>query len=229
MTETPDLRDAVDAGWREQAALDAALDAGELDEAAWYAGCQAQIVPRYLAATSPRAQSGHSGDADRWRRARGFIVEAIDRDGTFLDIGCANGHLMACVVAWSAEHGHRISPYGADLSPALVALAKRRLPRWADRIWVANGLTLIPPVPMDFVHVMQLDIVPVPRRAALVDHLLRRVCAPGGRLVIGPFNEIAAHPQTAASLEAMGHVLGGQVEHPHSTKGIVRRMIWIAA
>ncbi|MEL6343325.1 MAG: class I SAM-dependent methyltransferase [Myxococcota bacterium] len=224
-----DLRDAVDRGWKTGAALDAALAAGEIDEDVWYARQQDAIVPHYLAATSPRAQSGHSGDAERWRRARGFVIEAVDRDGTFLDIGCANGHLMESVVIWGAEKGVVVEPYGVDLSPELVALAQRRLPHWANRIWTGNGLTVQAPRRMTFVHVMALSIVPVTRRGELLDHLLGAVCAPGGRLIIGPFNEIAEHHTAMDEVEALGGVLGGQIERPHRTPGIVRRMLWIDA
>jgi hypothetical protein len=31
-----------------------------------------------------------------------------------------------------------VEPYGVDISPALAELARRRLPRWADRIWTGQ-------------------------------------------------------------------------------------------
>jgi hypothetical protein len=52
-----------------------------------------------------------------------MIVDGIDSDGTFLDLGCANGPLMESVVEWAAERGHRIEPYGVDLAPGLAQLA----------------------------------------------------------------------------------------------------------
>lgn len=51
----------------------------------------------YLEAEDPRGGSGFRGDEARWERARRPIVSAIDRDGTFLDVGCANGLLMESV------------------------------------------------------------------------------------------------------------------------------------
>ena len=36
-------------------------------------------------------------------RARRPIVSAIDRDGTFLDVGCANGLLMESLATWAGE------------------------------------------------------------------------------------------------------------------------------
>jgi hypothetical protein len=45
----------------------------------------------YLEASDPRGESGFLGDAAHWERARRLIVSAIDRDGTFLDAGEAEG------------------------------------------------------------------------------------------------------------------------------------------
>ena len=69
-----------------------------------------------------------------WERARRFIFAAVNRDGTFLDVGCANGHLMECAVTWLAEAGVSIEPYGLEILPDVAALARQRLPHWADRI-----------------------------------------------------------------------------------------------
>src|ERR1043166_6724925 len=87
----------------------------------------------YLASVDPRAQWGFNGDEARWESARRPIVEAIDHGGTFLDVGCANGSLLESVVRWSE---HSIEPYGLDFAPGLVELARRRLPQWADLIFL---------------------------------------------------------------------------------------------
>src|SRR6185295_14200840 len=52
------------------AACEAALEGGEIDEAEWYRRIAAVITPAYLAADTPWAQSGKSGDAASWERAR---------------------------------------------------------------------------------------------------------------------------------------------------------------
>jgi 2-polyprenyl-3-methyl-5-hydroxy-6-metoxy-1,4-benzoquinol methylase len=80
-------------------------------------------VPRRRQPT--RAQSGFGGDEARWEAARRPIADAIDRDGTFLDVGCASGQLLESLVEWTP---FQIEPYGLDLAPALVELARRRLP-----------------------------------------------------------------------------------------------------
>jgi hypothetical protein len=108
----------------------------------------------YLATDDPRAQSGFHGSAERWEAARRPIVEAIDRDGTFLDVGSANGLLMESVAEWSE---HAIEPYGLDFARGLVELARSRLPHWADRIWLGDAATWTPPLLFDFVHT-RLDL-----------------------------------------------------------------------
>jgi hypothetical protein len=141
----------------------------------------------YLATEDARAQSGFRGDAARWEAARRVIAAGIDRDGTFLDIGCANGLLMKTMVAWAAADGHQIEPYGLDISERLVALARDRLPHWADRFYIGNALTWEPPAGMprrfDFART-ELVYVPEGRYRDYVAHLLDRVVAPGGRLLV---------------------------------------------
>jgi 2-polyprenyl-3-methyl-5-hydroxy-6-metoxy-1,4-benzoquinol methylase len=142
----------------------------------------------YLRDGTPRGGSGFGGTAAAWRTQRGHLCQAIDRDGDFLDVGCANGHLLESMVAWCAERGIRLEPYGVDLSAGLVAEARRRLPRWADRIWVGNALDWMAPDGhrFDFVHTL-LDLVPAARRADMLRHQLDQLVAPGGRLLASSY------------------------------------------
>ena len=224
-----DVRDFIDGGWRLWDVIDADLAEGRIDEAGWYRAVQSVLVPAYLNAPTPQAQSGHSGDASSWEQGRGFIVEGIDRDGTLLDVGCANGYLMETVHVWAAGSGHHVEPYGLDLSPELVELSKKRLPDWNGRFWTGNALHWEPPFLFDFVHLQQLEYVPVNRRRQLVDHLLNRVCKAQGRLLIGPFNELAVRTATQAALEGWGFKIAGSVQRRHRHPEVVRRLIWIDA
>ena len=148
----------------------------------------------YLASDDPRRQSGFGGDEERWKAARRPIVEAIDRDGSFLDIGCANGYLLESIVRWSER---RIEPFGLDFSPRLVELARARLPQWADRIYLGDALEWEPPRRFDFVRT-ELVCAPEERWRDLVAHLLSLVVGPGGRLIVcgygSPRSGVPAHP-----------------------------------
>ena len=118
-----------------------------LDEHEFYADNQRTLEPAYLRGTTPRQASGFGGDAREWEQGRRHITEGIAGDGTYMDVGCANGLLMESVAAWCAERGLAIEPFGVDISPALAELARRRLPQWAGRIWVGNAVNWRPPRP----------------------------------------------------------------------------------
>ena len=149
----------------------------------FFAQEQALHEAKYLSGSNSRQQSGFGRDAIDWERFRRPVVAPIDRDGSFLDVGCANGLLMESVVAWARETGHCIEPFGLDISEKLAELARQRLPRWRERIFVGNSLFWEPPARFDFVRT-ELVYVPPQRRREYVERLLARLVAPGGRLII---------------------------------------------
>ena len=160
------------------------------------------IDPSYLNADTPWGGSGYSGTLDEWNENHAHIAAAVERDGTFLDVGCANGFLMECMVEWCAERALTVEPYGMDISPALVERAQQRLPQWADRIWLGDALTWTPPHAFDVVHGL-LDSVAPDLRPELVENLLRFV-RPGGRLVLSHYSR----RRLARSLvEPLGHAI----------------------
>lgn len=227
----PPIEETIERGWRDTAAIDEAYTRGEIDEAGWHARVAALVVPKYLAGRDPRAQSGYTGTEAEWEQARSLVAEAIPRSGTFLDVGCASGLLMETVSAWCAERGLVVEPYGLDVAPELAALARSRLPRWADRIYDGNALTWVPPFPFDFVRTGH-EYVPADRRRALFSHLLSHTVAPGGRLLIGPFTEERDETRAGPSLEQQarewGFDVGGRIERPHPRDDrVIRRLFWI--
>jgi SAM-dependent methyltransferase len=96
----------------------------------WYAEYQQLVEDAYLPAETPWQQSGKSGSFEDWTRLRIPVCKGIDTSGTFLDIGCVNGFLLGCLLDWTKKKGVSIVPYGLDLSPKLVALARARLPQF---------------------------------------------------------------------------------------------------
>jgi len=190
--------------WRRRAAaLTQARERGQICDEGWFEGMAAIFEGAYLAEESPRGQSGFGGDEARWEAARRPIADAIDRDGTFLDIGCANGHLLECLVRWSP---HLVEPYGLDLAPAVAQLARARLPQWAERIFTGNALSWEPPRRFDFVRT-ELVYVPESRRQEYVQRLLDRFLEAGGRLIVcgygSPRSGLAADP-VGNQLRALG-------------------------
>ena len=211
--------------------IDAALANGRLDENEWYGRNRELVEVAYLASEDPRAQSGLGGDAAHWERRRRVIVEALDRDGTFLDVGCANGLLMETLVRWAGERGFRIEPHGLDFSPRLVALARAWLPAWADRIHVGNIVDWEPPRRFDYVRT-ELEYVPRPRQPGLVGRLLARAVAPGGRLVVCAYRPRGTRDAAPVGdlLRSWGFAVAGEATATDAADGgTATRVAWLDA
>lgn len=167
---------------------DAAESFRTQSEDSYYADNIRLLEPAYLRASTPEEGSGCGATPEQWRARREPIVDGIEKDGSFLDLGCANGHLMDSVRRWAAERGHTVEPYGVDIGSQLVELAQQRLPHWADRIWVGNALTWLPPDGRKFGYVhLLLDFVLPQRRTDLLRHSLDNLVEPGGRLLVSHY------------------------------------------
>ncbi|MFF4814516.1 class I SAM-dependent methyltransferase [Kitasatospora sp. NPDC001309] len=226
--DAEDIASAKERGWSDLAPIDDAYQAGEITATEWHAAVLGVIEPAYLNGDNPRAQSGHSGDETRWREARSLLVNLLPpHGGTFLDIGCANGHLMESLTDWAAEVGIIIEPYGVEISTALADLARTRCPKWARRIWTANAMGWKPPHRFDAVRT-GVDYVPADLRGAYVAHLLDHVVAPGGRLIIGVYNEERDQATTADLLRSCGYTPAGTTTRDHRHPKIQYKGLWLA-
>lgn len=171
----------------------------------WFNRLQQWLEPSYLACKEPWRQSGMSGPEDRWTALRRPVADCITHDGTFLDIGCANGYLLECCMRWNAERSVEIEPYGLDLSSALVELARQRLPGFADHFFVGNALYWKPPLRFDFVRT-ELCYVPSSDERRYIDHLLENYLSPAGRLLIANYTE-GMQPHEVRVLEGSSPIL----------------------
>lgn len=195
----------------------------------FYENMRRGLESAYLASDDPRAQSGFRGDDARWERARRVIVQAIDRSGTFLDVGCANGHLMECLVEWAATSGFRIEPYGLDLSAALVTLARQRLPQWSDRVFIGTAFDWTPLMRFDLLRT-ELVYVPEHDRHEFVKRLLTQFLSPSGRLIIAAYGGRRQAPDDpSATLSAMGLTVQGQAEARDHDGTVLTRIAWVDA
>lgn len=186
-----------------------------MDESRWFADKRQATEDAYLSSSDVHAQSGFSGDAARWERARRVIAEVIDRNGPFLDVGCANGLLMESIDRWTRERRVAIEPFGLDLSPRLLGVARERLPQWSEHLYLGNILYWRVPRRFDFVRV-ELEYVPTHRRSELIGRLLQEFLAPGGRLVVCRYSDSDQEPQPgglAADLHELGYEPAG---HGHA-------------
>lgn len=190
---------------------DAAESFRTQSEASYYADNTRLLEPAYLRAATAEGGSGSGSSPEEWRARRGTIVDGVERSGTFLDLGCANGHLLDSVHRWTAERGLTVEPYGVDVAPGLVAFARERLPQWADRIWEGNALSWTHPDGMrfDYVHLL-LDFVLPPRRVDLLNHALGLLAAPGGRVLVSHYvRHSKGEPVAQQIVESLGFQTSG--------------------
>jgi SAM-dependent methyltransferase len=165
----------------------------------------------YLTKDDPIRQSGFGGGPERWRAEREAILEGIETSGDLLDVGCANGYLLECLVAWGRERGLELTPYGVDQGPRLIELARERFPGLVDHFYVANAWDWIPPRRFRTVYSLY-DCVPEAYLEEYVRRLLSRVIEPGGRLIIGAYGSRSqGYPpfEVAEFLASRGYLVAG--------------------
>jgi SAM-dependent methyltransferase len=151
----------------------------------WFAGVKQTLETAYIASPTAWQQSGKSGTFEDWTRLRIANIAPVERSGTYLDIGCANGYLLECLVAWAKLKGLKITPHGLDYSAKLVDLARQRLQSSGNIYW-GNAWDWTPLQSFDYVRT-ELDYVPYNYRQPFVERLLAEFVAPGGRLIISQY------------------------------------------
>lgn len=152
----------------------------------WFLEDLSALERAYLGTDDPIVGSGFHGGPARWEAQRRPILDAVHRDGHLLDVGCANGYLLECLVRWAAEDGLAITPHGVDIGAGLVARARDRLPEFADNLHVGDAWEWEPPRRYDVVYTVW-DCVPEDYLEDFVRRLLARFVAPGGRFVLGAY------------------------------------------
>lgn len=198
------------------------------------ADVQRTLVGAYLSAPTPEGGSGFGGTAEEWRDARGVLVDALDPSlgpVRFLDHACANGLLAVSMVAWAAERGIELDPYGVDIAPDLVARARGDHPSYESHFFVGDALSWVHPSGerFDVVHVL-LDVVPSSFHAQLIRHQLDTVVAPGGRLVLSEYGDPPSSRSAEAQVTRAGFEVAGRTRQP-SRSGRPRGFpsVWIDA
>jgi SAM-dependent methyltransferase len=165
--------------------------------ARWFEQNKQVLETAYLAGTLPRQQSGFGLHTPRseldWEALRRPIAACIESAGTFLDIGCANGYLLECILRWTQERGFQMTAYGLDFSEKIIALAQARLPQYASHLFVGNAWDWEPPMTFDYVNTT-LDYVPHELHEAFVNRLLERYLHPGGHLLVAEYLGKSANP-----------------------------------
>jgi SAM-dependent methyltransferase len=172
----------------------------------WFASLREELETAYLAADEPWKQSGFSGPYERWETLRKPIADCVVSDGAFLDIGCANGYLLECLLGWTAGRGLKIDPWGLDISEKLTALARQRLPSFGKQIYEGNAFYWKPPRLFDYVRT-ELCYVPEKLQSRYVSRLIDEFLMPGGKLLVAEYrsrNDPRTGPWVDDTLEDAG-------------------------
>jgi len=211
------------------AELSAALADGVISEEEWYERRKEATAIAYLSRDNPRAQSGHGGDESRWQYTRvRMILEAIHRDGSFLDVGCANGYLIESLHKWVQGSGLNVEFHGVDISDELIETARKRLRDWSDHLHIANAVHWTPPRRFDFVHAHELSYAPPRCEQEFFKHLLEAYLNPSGRLIIGPWAVHGAPVDWEGRLCSWGYKPTGYLlKSQTGDASLTRKMIWI--
>lgn len=181
----------------------------------YFEAIRSEITHYYLGDPSnPYQQSGRSSGAERWLETRHCIVQAVHRDGDFLDVGCANGLLLESLIGWAAEHGFCLRPHGIDFVPELIDLACQRLSQHAGSFEVANAFYWMPARQFDFVRT-NLEYVQPRDWPEFIARQYSAVAA-GGRLIVCHYRE----PEDAVDIEALLGGLGYEVRGKASAPGV---------
>lgn len=151
-----------------------------------FIGLLQELERSYLSTDDPIRQSGFGGGAVRWREEREPILDAVEDGGDLLDVGCANGYLLECLVAWGRERALDIVPHGVDFGARLIEAARSRLPDHAASLHVGNAWDWVPPRRYRYVYSVH-DCVPAAFLEAYVERLLAEFVEPQGRLILGAY------------------------------------------
>jgi len=149
----------------------------------------------YLAGgAGPRVSGAGDGSEGEWRAKRQHLAVPMDVNGSWLDIGCANGHLLATLPIWTRERGVVVEAHGLELIPELADLARSLHPELADRIWTGSVVTWVPPRKFRYVTALD-DAVPPDRLGVLVERLLADFLEPGGRVIVSSYTNPGDAPR----------------------------------
>lgn len=129
-----------------------------------------------------------AGTFSAWEDRKAFLAKGINRQGTFLDIGCGNGFLLRCLQEWSE---YELSPYGLDVNAAYIQKAKQLFTAQPENFMMLDSRDIQKmafmgfPNQFDFVYASSIwrgtENEQIKRFASLVKS--------GGRLLIGFYDD----------------------------------------
>jgi hypothetical protein len=186
-----------------------------------------QLEETYLRSADPIRQSGFSGGAERWRREREPILQALrEPGGDLLDVCCANGYLLESLVEWGRGRNLHITPFGIDQGCRLIEIARRRIPGFAGNFHAGNAWDWNPPRRYRYVYALW-DCVPEEYLTEFIDRAIRYYVEPNGRLILGAYGS-ASNGQAPFDLEVFLRSAGYHVRGTASAGAPpIARFAWL--
>ena len=190
-----------------------------------------RLESAYLCNQDPILQSGFGGGPDRWRAERSPLLDAVDGDGEFLDLGCANGFLLESVLEWADERGISLKPYGVDLNALLIPRSDTSISRIRG---IISGLEMLGVGCRQgvsrWVYAIW-DLVPIEMMPTLARQLLQNAVRNDGAVIFGAYGSKSADTPPvdiaraliAGGLPVSGESAGGEL----SSGGPVTKFAWI--
>lgn len=170
------------------------MDEKELRD--WFTSLKDELETAYVRNEVPWEQSGYYGTEERWIATRKPNADCIDTSGSFLDIGCANGYLLECILRWTSERKLTVIPYGIDISVKLIQMAKERLPEYAKNLHAGNGWDWNSPIQYDYVRT-ELVYVPEHLQKPYLDRILNTYVKDNGKLLVAEYGLSSRPPNTS--------------------------------
>ena len=201
----------------------------EAQQQQWFASLKQELEDAYLQHDEPWKQSGFAGPEERWVACRKPIADCIEKSGSFLDIGCANGYLLECILKWTAARNINIIPYGLDLSEKLTELARQRLSQYKQNIFTGNGWTWKNPVKFDYVRT-EIGYVPEKLQMQYIERIINTYLKHNGNLLLTEYRSSktpAEEPWLDRTLEQWGLKVTKQVSGFYNNKEPTRVMVII--
>lgn len=131
--------------------------------------------------------SSYEGSFKSWENHRKFIVGALVKDGTILDVGCGNGFFLRCLQEWS---GKQLDPYGIDTNERFIQQVADVFPEKSGHFVLAQ--TKAPEnFPQAFDTVFWCVWDGLSFESARGQEYLQKIQSrvlPGGRLILGFYN-----------------------------------------
>lgn len=150
-----------------------------------------------------------NADLSSWVSSRFIFLHCINKSGTFIDVGCANGLLARTIIELSSLS---LIPYGIDVDANAITKAKRILRDYAsnfeciDLINVTNNLPKNFPMTYDYVLWSIWDNFDR-NHPYFEDYIkqIRELVSPDGNLLAISYLD---HPERQEKLSAIESILG---------------------